>query len=143
SRPDALQSSLEAEAKIEYAAAQGARLIRLAPSRQGIAGTAPRLRILARKAAAHGLTMLVEGSTRSVGTALMGIGASIVFLDQHFYDAGEFILVARDEPGFHASTRLLGSPDAWEVLVEHVGAERLVFGTRAGWFAEAAARERA
>src|SRR5690625_7029208 len=74
---------------MEAAAAGGARLVRFATTRQGIPGTAPRLRLLTRRASALGLTILVEGSTRSVGLAMMGLGATVIFLDQHFYDAGE------------------------------------------------------
>lgn len=137
-----LRNPLDAESRMEAAAARGSRLVRFATTRQGIPGTAPRLRLLARRAAGLGLTVLVEGSTRSVGAALMGIGATVIFLDQHFYDAGEFILTAREEPGFHASTRLLGNPDAWETIVEKLGAERLVFGARSGWSEEHAIFER-
>src|SRR5699024_5014773 len=131
-----LRNPVDAESRMEAAAAGGTRLVRFAATRQGIPGTAPRLRLLTRRASALGLTILVEGSTRSVGLAMMGLGATVIFLDQHFYDAGEFILTAREEPGFHASTRLLGNPDAWETIAEHVGAERLVFGARSGWSEE-------
>lgn len=137
-----LRDALGAERELERAAEHGVRLVRLAPGRQGVPGSAPRVRILAKQATALGLTLLVEGATTDVGPALMGLGASVVLLDQHFYDLGEFVLVARGEPGFHLSTRLLGSPDAWELVVEHVGAERMVLGTRAGWFEEAAVLER-
>lgn len=131
-----LRNPVDAESRMEAAAARGTRLVRFATTRQGIPGTAPRLRLLTRRATAAGLTILVEGSTRTVGAAMMGLGATVIFLDQHFYDAGEFILTAREEPGFHASTRLLGNPDAWETIAEHAGAERLVFGARSGWFEE-------
>lgn len=137
-----LRNPVDAESRMEAAAAQGSRLVRFATTRQGIPGAAPRLRLLARRATALGLSILLEGSTRSVGLALMGLGATVVFLDQHFYDAGEFILTAREEPGFHASTRLLGSPDAWETITEHVGADRLVFGARSGWSEEHSALAR-
>ncbi|MGO1284114.1 MAG: hypothetical protein ACTHUU_03275 [Brachybacterium sp.] len=137
-----LRNPVDAESRMAAAAAGGIRLVRFAAARQGIPGTAPRLRLLARRATELGLTVLIEGSTRSVGWALMGLGATVIFLDQHFYDAGEFILAAREEPGFHTSTRLLGSPEAWESIAEHVGAERLVLGTRAGWSEELAVLER-
>src|SRR5699024_9261597 len=118
-----LRNPVDAESRMEAAAAGGTRLVRFAATRQGIPGTAPRLRLLTRRASALGL-------------AVIGLAATVIFLDQHFYDAGEFILTAREEPGFHASTRLLGNPDAWETIAEHVGAERLVFGARSGWSEE-------
>lgn len=137
-----LRNPVDAEARLQQIAADGHHLVRFATTRQNIPGTAPRLRLLARRATELGLTLLVEGSTRTVGLALMGIGASVVPLEQHFYDAGEFILVAREEPGFHTSTRLLGNPEAWEQIVTEVGAERLVLGTRAGWSEEQSVLER-
>lgn len=137
-----LRNPVDAEQRMEAAAARDTRVVRFAAARQGVPGTAPRMRLLTRRAAALGLTILVDGSTRSVGAAMMGLGATVVFLDQHFYDAGEFILVAREEPGFHASTRLLGNPEAWEDIAEHVGAERLVFGARTGWTEERSVLER-
>lgn len=137
-----LRDPLGAESEIDRAASLGVRLLRLAPGRQGIPGTAPRLRTLAERAVSLGLTLLVEGSTTAVGPALMGIDAHVVFLDQSFYELGEFVMLARDEPGFHISTRVMGSPGAWELLVERLGAERLVLGTRAGWSEEAAVLER-
>lgn len=137
-----LRNPVDAHARLETIAASGHLMVRFATTRQRIPGTAPRLRMLARRATELGLTLLVEGSTRTVGLALMGLGASVVLLDQHFYDAGEFILVAREEPGFHTSTRLLGNLDAWESIATEVGADRLLFGTRAGWFEEHSVLER-
>lgn len=131
-----LRDALGAELEIERAAELGIRLIRFASTRQGISGSAPRIRLLARAAAERGLTLLVEGSPPEVAGSFMDLGASVLFLDLHFYDLGEFVLLARQEPGFHTSTRLLGGPDAWETVAGEVGAERLVFGTRAGWFEE-------
>lgn len=137
-----LRNPVDAEQRMEQAAAQGTRMVRFAAARQGVPGTAPRMRLLTRRAAGLGLTILVDGSTRSVGLAMMGLGATVIFLDQHFYDAGEFILAAREEPGFHASTRLLGNPEAWEDIAEHVGPERLVLGARTGWTEERSVLER-
>lgn len=131
-----LRDALGAEREIERAAEIGTRIIRFASTREGVAGGAPRIRLLAREAVERGLTLLVEGSVPEVAGAFMGLGASVVFLDLHFYDLGEFVLLARGEPGFHASTRLMGGPDAWETVAGELGAERLVFGTRAGWFEE-------
>jgi len=131
-----LRDALGAEREIERAAEDGVRFVRFASTREGVAGSAPRIRLLARAAVERRLTLLVEGSMPEVAGAFMGLGASAVFLDLHFYDLGEFVLLGREESGFHASTRLMGGPDAWETVVGELGAERLVFGTRAGWFEE-------
>ncbi|WP_051426059.1 amidohydrolase family protein [Jiangella gansuensis] len=129
-----LRDPLTALAEVERAAAAGVRAIRLAPARQEVPPTVPGLRAVVAAAVAHGLLVLAEGDLRLVGPALRGLGARVVFLDAHFYHLGDFILLAREEPGFHASTRLLGNPDGWELVAGSVGAERLVFGSRPGWF---------
>lgn len=137
-----LRDPLTALAEVERAASLGVRAVRLAPDRQGVPVSAPGLRAVARSAAAAGLLLLVEGDVRVVGPALAGLGASAVLVDAHFYHLGDVVLLARDEPGVHASTRLLGDVDGWEVLAAEVGAERLVFGSRPGWFEAAAVVDR-
>ncbi|TDE08565.1 hypothetical protein [Jiangella asiatica] len=129
-----LRDPLTAVAEVERAAAAGVRAIRLAPGRQEVPATVPGLRAVVAAAVGHGLLVLTEGDARLVGSALRGLGARVVFLDAHFYHLGDFVLLAREEPGYHASTRLLGNPDGWERLTGEVGAERLVFGSRPGWF---------
>ncbi|PZF82926.1 hypothetical protein [Jiangella anatolica] len=137
-----LRDPLTALAEVSRAASLGVRAVRLAPERQQVPATAPGLRAVARSAAEAGLVLLVEGDVRVVGPALAGLGASAVFVDAHFYHLGDFVLLARDEPGFHASTRLLGDIDGWELLAEAAGVERLVFGARPGWFEAAAVVDR-
>ncbi|WP_053202088.1 hypothetical protein [Jiangella muralis] len=137
-----LRDPLTALAEVERAARLGVRAVRLAPDRQGVPATAPGLRAVARAVAAAGLVLLVEGDVRVVGPALAGLGVRAVFVDAHFYHLGDFVLLARDEPGFHASTRLLGDVDGWELLAADAGAERLVFGSRPGWFEAAAVVDR-
>jgi predicted TIM-barrel fold metal-dependent hydrolase len=128
-----LRDPLGAEREIDRAASQGVRAVRLAPERQGVPTTAPGLRACARRATALGLALLVEGDVRTLGPALTGLDATAVFLDLHFYHLGDFVVLARDEAGFHASTRLLGNLDAWETVVTELGPDRLLFGSRAGW----------
>ncbi|SEE85317.1 hypothetical protein [Jiangella alba] len=137
-----LRDPLTALAEVERAAELGVRAVRLAPDRQHVPATAPGLRAVARAAAAAGLVLLAEGDVRVVGPALAGLGVRAVFVDAHFYHLGDFVLLARDEPGFHASTRLLGDVDGWELLAAEAGAERLVFGSRPGWFEAAAVVDR-
>lgn len=139
-----LRDPLTSLAEVARAAASDGvvRAVRLAPDRQGVPATAPGLRAVARAAAQAGLVLLAEGDVRVVGPALAGLGATVVFLDAHFYHLGDFVLLARDEPGFHASTRLLGDVDGWELVCASAGAERLVFGSRPGWFEAAAVVDR-
>lgn len=137
-----LRDPLTALDEVARAEALGVRAVRIAPDRQGVPATAPGLRAVARAAAASGLVLLAEGDVRVVGPALTGLGATVVFVDAHFYHLGDFVLLARDEPGFHASTRLLGDVDGWEVVAAEAGAGRLVFGSRPGWFEAAAVVDR-
>lgn len=137
-----LRDPLTALAEVARAASLGVRAVRLALERQAVPATAPGVRAVARAATEAGLVLLAEGDVRVVGPALAGLGATVVFVDAHFYHLGDFVLLARDEPGFHASTRLLGDVDGWELVASAVGAERLVFGSRPGWFEAAAVVDR-
>ncbi|WP_405059699.1 hypothetical protein OG474_44195 [Kribbella sp. NBC_01505] len=104
--------------------------IRLAPAAQAVEPSYPSFGHVARLVVEAGLPLFVEGDVRVVGPALRGLGARVVFLDTHFYYLGDFVLLARAEPGFHTSTRMLTGPDSLEIIAAEVGAERLVFGTR-------------
>lgn len=134
-----LRDPLGGEREIDRLSGLGVAAVRLAHGRQDVPPDTPGLRRLAERATARGMLLLVEGDVRLVGPPLTGIDARVVFLDTHFYHLGDFVILARDEPGFHTSTRLLGSPDAWEVVTRSIGHRRLVFGTRAPWFEAAAA----
>lgn len=144
-RPSAavdLRDPLGAEAEVDRAHAAGVRALRLAPDRQQVPVPTPGLHAVSDRATELGMVLLVEGDLRVVGPALTGRGASVIFLDAHFYHLGDAVILARDEPGFHLSTRLLGNPDGWETVIERLGAQRLVFGTRAPWFEAAAVLNR-
>lgn len=133
-----LRDPLGGEREIDRLAGLGVRAVRFAHTRQEVPPDTPGLRRLAERATARGMVLLVEGDVRLVGPPLTGIGARAVFVDTHFYHLGDFVILARDEPGFHTATRLLGSPDAWDVVARSVGAGRLVFGARTPWYEAAA-----
>lgn len=114
-------------------AAPPAAVIRLAPNRQDAAAGSPGFGALARLATERGFLLLCEGDIRLVGPALSGMAARVVFLDTHFYALGDFVALAEREPGFHTSTRLLAGPDSIEQIRDHVGVERLIFGSRNGF----------
>lgn len=92
-------------------------------------GTAARLTL--ERAVELGYVLLLCGDFRSVEPLVRGLGADVVFLDTHFYQVGDFVLAAGDEPGYRTSTRLLNSPDALELVAGELGAERMLFGTGA------------
>ncbi|MFF0725641.1 amidohydrolase family protein [Streptomyces sp. NPDC004134] len=119
-----------AEERIEALAAAGVRFLRLFTVEQGAEPGFPGYGHVVDLALARGMVLLQDGDPRRYGPALAGRGARVIFLDLHTYLLGDFLLLARREPGFMATTRLLSAPDSVERVVEAVGADRLVFGSR-------------
>ncbi|MFG6191092.1 amidohydrolase family protein [Nonomuraea sp. JJY05] len=126
-----LRDPLGAARELERLAAEGVRAVRLFPDEQGVEAGFPSVRHVARRAARLGLVVLTGGDVRRFWQPFAGLGASVVFLDTHFYHLGDFLVAAADEPGFHTSTRLLNSPDALELAAAELGADRLLYGSRA------------
>lgn len=108
-------------------------VVRLAPQRQDCLPTHPGFRAIVRTCAQRGFPVLTEGDLRLWGPAFAGLGLTVVFLDAHFYHLGDLVALFADEPGFHASTRLLNGPDSFDLVIAECGVERLVFGSRAGF----------
>lgn len=125
-----LRDPIGAAAEIDRLAAMSVRAVRLFPDEQNVEAGFPSVRHVAERAAGHGLVLLTGGDVRRFWRPLGGLGATVVFLDTHFYHLGDFLVAAADEPGFHTSTRLLNSPDALETVAARLGADRLVFGSR-------------
>ncbi|WP_327091108.1 amidohydrolase [Nonomuraea sp. NBC_01738] len=125
-----LRDPLGSVRELDRLAGLGVRAVRLFPDEQGVEAGFPSVRHVARRAAALGLTILTGGDVRRFWQPFTGLGATVVFLDTHFYHLGDFLVCAADEPGFHTSTRLLNSPDALETVVAELGAERLLYGSR-------------
>ncbi|MFG3422591.1 amidohydrolase family protein [Micromonospora sp. NPDC049460] len=127
-----LRDPLGAEREVVRLAERGFRAVRLFPDEQRVEPDFPSVRHVARRAAEAGLVILTGGDVRRFWRPLRG--ATVVFLDTHFYHLGDFVVAARDEPGFHTSTRLLNSPDALETVVAHVGVGRLLYGSRTPFY---------
>ncbi|GLY70344.1 hypothetical protein [Amycolatopsis taiwanensis] len=125
-----LRDGLRAVRTLDRLADQGRRIVRLFCDEQHIEPDFPALRQVARRAADQDFLVLVSGDVRRLWRPFAGIGARVIFLDTHFYHLGDFLLLARDEPGFHTSSRLLSSPDGLELVAAEVGAERMLLGTR-------------
>lgn len=125
-----LRDPVGAVAEVERLAAAGVRAVRLFPDEQSVEAGFPSVPYVAKRAAGLGLLILTGGDVRRFWQPLSGLGARVVFLDTHFYHLGDFLVAAADEPGFHTSTRLLNSPDALETVATHLGADRMVFGSR-------------
>lgn len=129
---------LDGRRELERLVERDVRAVRLCPSLGRVPPSIPGLRQLARQLAGHGLVTLVDGDVREMWTVFADLGATVVFLYTHFYQLGDFVVAAEEEPGFHTSTRLLGNPDGLELVSDAVGARRLVFGTGAPRFEPAA-----
>lgn len=129
-----LRDPLGAERELERLADRRPQAVRLAPGHQGVEPGYPSFGHIARLLAEAGVTTLVEGDVRTVSVPFRGLGARVVFLDTHFYHLGDYVVLARDEPGFMTSTRLLNGPDSLEIVAAEVGAERLLLGTRAPFY---------
>lgn len=125
-----LRNALKAERELDRLAESGVRAVRLFGPIQGCEPGFPGYSHVVAAAVARGMVLLVEGDLRVLWRDLAGRGATVVFLDAHAYHVADFVLAARAEPGFIASTRLLNAPDSIERVVDEVGAARLVFGSR-------------
>lgn len=125
-----LRNALRAEAELDRLVAAGVRAVRLFTSTQGAEPHFPGYEHVVAQAIARELTVLAEGDVRHAWRAYAGRGAKVVFLDVHAYHVADFVLAARDEPGFVASSRLLNAPDSIETVVGELGADHLAFGSR-------------
>lgn len=128
---DPLGAERELDRLLSRAASLRPRAIRLAPGQQGIEPGFPAFSHVVQLLADAGLTIFVEGDVRTVSAPFRGLGASVVFLDTHFYHLGDFVILARNEPLFRTSTRMLTGPDSLEIVADEVGADRLLLGCRA------------
>jgi hypothetical protein len=129
-----LRDPIGAARELERVSELGVRAVRLFPDEQGVEAGFPSVRHVARRCAALGLVVLSGGDVRRFWQPLAGLGLTVVFLDTHFYHLGDFLVAAQEEPGFHTSTRLLNSPDALELAAAEVGADRLLYGSRAPFY---------
>ncbi|WP_344210141.1 hypothetical protein [Kribbella sancticallisti] len=116
--------------RLDWLTAQGVRCLRLFTGVQGVVGSTPAYEHVVGEAVRREMVILQDGDPRKFGPVLAGRGADVVFLDLHVYLLTDFLLMARDEAGFRATTRMLSSPDGIERVVETVGARHLVFGSR-------------
>jgi hypothetical protein len=125
-----LRNALRADAELDRVVAAGVRALRIFGPVQHCEPDFPGYRHIVDQAIRRDLVLLAEGDVRTVWRAYAGRGAKVVFLDVHAYHLADFILLARDEPNFVASTRLLNAPDSIETVAGDVGAAHLAFGSR-------------
>ena len=125
-----LRDAVGVGARLDELIARGVRWLRLFTVQQGVQQPTPAYLHVVEEACARGLVLLHDGDPRRFGLVLAGRGAEVIFLDLHVYLLTDFLLMARDEPGFRITSRMLSSPDGIERVVETVGANHLVFGSR-------------
>lgn len=125
-----VRDALTAEDRLDELTAAGVRFLRLFTVEQTAQPAFPGYRHVVEQALARGFVLLQDGDPRLYGPVLAGRGAKVVFLDLHAYYLADFLLLAREEPGFMVTTRMLSGPDSIERVVDSVGARHLVFGSR-------------
>lgn len=125
-----LRDVVGAARRLDALVEQGVRWLRLFTVQQGVQAASPAYQHVVDEALGRGMVLLHDGDPRRFGPALSGRGGEVIFLDLHVYLLTEFLTMARDEPGFRITTRLLSSPDGIERVVDTVGAAHLVFGSR-------------
>lgn len=125
-----LRNALRAVDELDRLVAAGVRAVRLFGPVQGCEPQFPGYAHVIDEALERNLVLLVEGDVRQVGPAFTGRNAAVVFLDVHAYHLADFVLLARGEDRFVASTRLLNAPDSLERIVAELGAHHLAFGSR-------------
>jgi hypothetical protein len=126
-----VRDALTAETEIERLTATGIRLLRLFPAEQWVEPDSPGLAHIVDVAVAHGMVLLTSGDLSRFWPSFADRGARVCFLDVHAYKVADFVVLARREPGFVASTRMLCGPDSIERIAGEVGAHHLAYGSRA------------
>lgn len=126
-----VRDALTAETEIERLAVAGVRLLRLFPPEQWVEPDSPGLAHIVDVAVAHNMVLLTSGDVSHFWRPFAGRGARVCFLDVHAYRVADFVVLARREPGFVASTRMLCGPDSIERIAGEVGAHHMAYGSRA------------
>jgi hypothetical protein len=125
-----IRDALGAEDEIGRLAEAGTRILRLFPPEQWAEPVSPGLVHIIDTAIAHDLVLLTSGDFSQFWRAFAGRGARVCFLDVHAYRVSDFVVMARREAGFVASTRMLVGPDSIERIAGEVGAHHLAYGSR-------------
>ncbi|MEV6237275.1 hypothetical protein [Lentzea sp. NPDC051838] len=125
-----IRDALGAEDEIGRLAESGVRILRLFPPEQWVEPGSPGLAAVIDTAVGHDLVLLTSGDFSQFWRPFADRGARVCFLDVHAYRVADFVVTARREPGFVASTRMLVGPDSIERIAGEVGAHHLAYGSR-------------
>ncbi|MEU0881604.1 hypothetical protein ABZ345_23570 [Lentzea sp. NPDC005914] len=125
-----IRDALGAEDEIGRLAESGVRILRLFPPEQWVEPCSPGLAAVVDTAVGHDMVLLTSGDFSQFWRPFADRGARVCFLDVHAYRVADFVVTARREPGFVASTRMLVGPDSIERIAGEVGAQHLAYGSR-------------
>lgn len=67
----------------------------------------------------------------SIASVMMGVSNPIVITSFRYTHLGEIIEAAKIHPSLYVETHMINSPDFLQILSEHVGLERVLYGSNA------------
>jgi predicted TIM-barrel fold metal-dependent hydrolase len=121
--------------EIRRCAGAGCVAVRLTPSQQGWSPAAASFASALRAAAVADLPVIVEvgatGEATTVSRAVQGLDLTLVLANVSYALLGEAIAVLEQHPDICLEACRLVTPGVVELLVDHVGAHRLIFGSGA------------
>jgi predicted TIM-barrel fold metal-dependent hydrolase len=127
-------------AEVERCASAGFVAFRLFPDFQGWAIASQSFRHLLRAIAQTGLPAIVHAPASGDATALLDIAGEwetpIVLAAISYSVLAEALAVLAEAPHFYVEAHRVALPGQVELMVESVGAERIMFGSWAPWFAQ-------
>ncbi len=121
--------------EIHRCASAGCVALRLTPSQQGWSPSAASFESALSAAAAADLAVIVEvgasGEATTIARAAQGLGLALVLANVSYALLGEAIAVLEQHPDIYLEACRLVTPGVVELLVDHVGSHRLLFGSGA------------
>jgi predicted TIM-barrel fold metal-dependent hydrolase len=121
------------EDKIEELRRRGFKAIRIFNEFQGYPPDYGPLLRLIENLEGKGLPLVVCNTGYGFMTKIVretkGLGYPVVILGCSYDALSEFIVLSAENPHLYIETSQLTSPDAFEVLVEKVGSNRIIFGS--------------
>jgi len=118
---------------VDKAAAEGCRVFALFPETQGWSMDSEAACVLAKAVCGAGLAVAIEascsGGPSRVLRALGDSDARVLLIGVNYLNLGEALQVAKAHPGMHFCTCSLASVGSLEIIAEHAGVERLIFGS--------------
>jgi predicted TIM-barrel fold metal-dependent hydrolase len=130
---------LDCDPEIDRCIENGIKLFRFFPEFQGWTYSyRPFLRLLQRLSRSDAIVMLPTrlarhlefGSISDIGRAVGELDIRCIMTDVYYGNLAEALTVAAEHPGIMVESHLLNSPGAVELLVNNLGFERLIFGSR-------------